>query len=155
MKPPTDKRPELSDCPKDEGKTCLSLNECADSAILTNSVSSSLLDIRESGLVDLDAKANLCPVDNQVCCTLQTDKNITTCGTKAQYVPRCGQHNSLGNGLRINNLIEGKEATQFGEWPHACVLYKKTPNGRDSVQFLGGASLIAPGIVVTATHKVM
>ena len=71
MKPPTDKRPELSVCPKNEGKTCLSLNECADSAILTNSVSSSLLDIRESGLVDLDAEANLCPVDNQVCCTPQ------------------------------------------------------------------------------------
>ena len=71
MKPSTDKRPELSVCPKNEGKTCLSLNECADSAILTNSVSSSFLDIRESGLVDLDAKANLCPVDNQVCCTPQ------------------------------------------------------------------------------------
>lgn len=71
MKPPTDKRPELSVCPKNEGKTCLSLNECADSTILTNSVSSSFLDIRESGLVDLDAEANLCPVDNQVCCTPQ------------------------------------------------------------------------------------
>ena len=71
MKPSTDKRPELSVCPKNEGKSCLSLNECADSAILTNSVSSSFLDIRESGLVDLDAKANLCPVDNQVCCTPQ------------------------------------------------------------------------------------
>ena len=79
-----------------------------------------------------------------------------TCASKAQHVPRCGQHNIDGSGLlRISNLIEGKEATQFGEWPHACVLYKKTPFGRDSVQFLGGASLIAPGIVVTATHKVM
>ena len=154
MKPPTDKRPELSVCPKNEGKTCLSLNECADSAILTNSVSSSFLDIQESGLVDLDAEANLCPVDNQVCCTPQ-DKNPKYCGTKAQYVPRCGQHNIDGNGLRISNLIEGKEATQFGEWPHACVLYEKTPFGRDSAQFLGGASLIAPGIVVTATHKLL
>ena len=71
MKPSTDKRPELSVCPKNEGKNCLSLNECDDSSILTNSVSSSFLDIRESGLVDLDAKANLCPVDNQVCCTPQ------------------------------------------------------------------------------------
>ena len=79
-----------------------------------------------------------------------------TCGTKAQYVPRCGQHNIDGSGLlRISNQIEGKEATQFGEWPHACVLYEKTPKGRDFATFLGGASLIAPGIVVTATHKVM
>ena len=78
------------------------------------------------------------------------------CGSKAQYVPRCGQHNIDGSGLlRISNQIEGKEATQFGEWPHACVLYEKTPKGRDFATFLGGASLIAPGIVVTATHKVM
>ena len=49
------------------------------------------------------------------------------------------------------NSLESK----FGEWPHACIVYKKTPQGRDVGEFLGGASLIAPGIVATATHKVM
>ena len=77
------------------------------------------------------------------------------CGSKAQYVPRCGQHNIDGNGLRISNLIEGKEATQFGEWPHACILYRKKSGPQDSLEFLGGASLIAPGIVVTTTHKLL
>ena len=70
-------------------------------------------------------------------------------------MPKCGQHNSQGVGLRISNPFYGKGATQFGEWPHACIVYKKTPQGRDAGEFLGGASLIAPGIVATATHKVM
>ena len=43
-------------------------------------------------------------------------------------------------------------ATQFGEWPHVCMIMKKNTAGSDA--FLGGASLIAPGIVVTAAHKV-
>ena len=75
--------------------------------------------------------------------------------TNKPYPHKCGQRHALGHGLRISNPLNEKEATQFGEWPHACVLYVKTPFGRDSAQLLGGASLIAPGIVVTATHKVL
>ena len=47
---------------------------------------------------------------------------------------------------------DGKFSTQFGEWPHVCMLMKKNAIGADA--FLGGASLIASGIVVTAAHKV-
>ena len=105
MKPPTDKRPELSVCPKNEGKTCLSLNECADSAILTNSVSSSFLDIRESGLVDLDAEANLCPVDNQVCCTPQQGNLSRGIAKKnVKFVYLCF--------LLVTHLLEGNKRAQ-------------------------------------------
>ena len=115
MKPSTDKRPELSVCPKNEGKTCLSLNECDDSSILTNSVSSSFLDIRESGLVDLDAKANLCPVDNQVCCTPQQGnlsrgiKKKTVYESEFQFVYLCS---SISNTL-ITRKQNGSKLQSF------------------------------------------
>ena len=115
MKPSTDKRPELSVCPKNEGKNCLSLNECDDSSILTNSVSSSFLDIRESGLVDLDAKANLCPVDNQVCCTPQQGnlsrgiKKKTVYESEFQFVYLCS---SISNTL-ITRKQNGSKLQSF------------------------------------------
>ena len=104
----------------------------------------------------IDAQANLCPVDDQVCCTPKKDEKDTKfCKTKPQHIPTCGRRNLLGSGLRIINPVEGKEATQFGEWPHACILFRKTPNERDDLEFIGGASLIAPGIVITAAHKLL
>ena len=147
-------KPDLTKCPASEGKQCVSLDKCNDEAILTNSVEPNFLNVRSDGHVDLDATHNLCGVDNKVCCT---PKYIDPCKNKTkkpQYVPKCGQHNSMGEGLRINNPFSGKDATQFGEWPHACILYKKAQGGRDEKEYLGGASLIAPGIVVTVAHKV-
>ena len=127
-----------------------------DSTILTSSAASSLINITENGIVDLDAQANLCEVDNEVCCTKKKQiPKPPVIKRKKPYYPKCGQRNVLGHGVRIINPRNGKETTQFGEWPHACILYKKTPGKRDSLEFLGGASLIAPGIVITATHKLL
>ena len=47
--------------------------------------------------------------------------------------------------------IAGKQ-TQEGEWPHACILYKK--DGGEDLKIFGGASLIAAGVLVTAAHKI-
>ena len=145
-------------CTDNVSKECLPIHKCElDSTILTSSANSSLINITENGIVDLDAQANLCEVDNEVCCTkkkLIPEPNPFIKKPKIYY-PKCGQRNILGHGVRITNPRNGKETTQFGEWPHACILYKKTPERRDTIEFLGGASLIAPGIVITATHKLL
>ena len=42
---------------------------------------------------------------------------------------------------------------QFGEWPHVCYLQQELPNFVPVM--IAGASLIAPGIVLTAAHWVL
>ena len=44
-------------------------------------------------------------------------------------------------------------STQHGEWPHACLLFDTSPEVAGGL-FIGGASLIAPGVIITAAHKV-
>ena len=153
---PTITNTPIPKCTDNVGKECLPIHKCGlDSTILTSSATSSLINITENGIVDLDAQANLCEVDNEVCCTKKKQQPPNVNRLKPPYYPKCGQRNILGHGVRITNPRNGKETTQFGEWPHACILYKKTPGKRDSIEFLGGASLIAPGIVITATHKLL
>ena len=158
--PPIDPNPPTNVCSDNPGKSCLPTEKCdLNSTILTNSITSSLIDIRSNGQVDLNADANLCNVDNEVCCSKikVTPIKKTPChvkwvnGCPPPYEPRCGQRNSDGSGLRITNPTNKKEATQQSEWPHACILYEKKSDGE---HFLGGGSLIAPGIVVTASHKI-
>ena len=148
-------------CSDNVGKECLPMHKCdLNSTILTSSDASSLINITENGIVDLDAQANLCNVDNVVCCTRkmmnvhQVQMNMGNPRNKP-YRNKCGQRHALGYGVRISNPLNGKESTQFGEWPHACILYKKKSEKQGSLEFLGGASLIAPGIVVTTTHKLL
>ena len=43
-------------------------------------------------------------------------------------------------------------STQHGEWPHACLLFDTSEVAGGL--FIGGASLIAPGVIITAAHKV-
>ena len=140
-------------CSDNVGKECLPMHKCdLNSTILTSSDTSSLINITENGSVDLDAQANLCDVDNVVCCTRKEKMRMGN--PRKPYQHKCGQRHAQ-NFLRISNPLNGKEATQFGEWPHACILYKKKSEKQGSLEFLGGASLIAPGIVVTATHKLL
>ncbi len=75
---------------------------------------------------------------------------------KDRYVPSCGRHNKNGVGIKV----EGAKTTQFGEWPHMCLVFKEggagDAGGFVSAQntFVCGASLIAPGMVLTAAHCV-
>ena len=146
--------PDLRRCPTSEGKQCLSLDKCNNEAILTNSIEPNFLNVDSDGHVHLDATQNLCSVDNKVCCTPKDNDPCNNDVRKPQYMPKCGQHNALGKGLRISNPSAGKSSTQFGEWPHACILFQKVGASRDERKYLGGASLIAPGIVITVAHKV-
>ena len=55
----------------------------------------------------------------------------------------CGIHNSEGLAMAKQT---GK-LTQGGKWPHICIMYNVN-------SYLGGATLIAPGVLVTAAHEV-
>ena len=55
--------------------------------------------------------------------------------------------------LRKNLLITDSISFQFGEWPHVCYLQRFHKNSGVKV-FLSGASLIAPGVILTAAHWV-
>jgi len=74
------------------------------------------------------------------------------------FQPKCGRRNVGGIGIRIQNYQEGE--AQFGEWPHICIILQvvEQSNGYGATeevkQFVGGSSLIAPGAILTAAHKV-
>jgi len=69
---------------------------------------------------------------------------------------QCGRRNTGGIGVRIqNNNNDYFGTTQFGEWPHMCAILKKGEvSGKEVNFYVGGASLIHPGIVLTAAHIV-
>jgi len=74
-------------------------------------------------------------------------------GASCPYRQRCGRHNPGGLGVRIQNLDKFSGGTQFAEWPHMCAILRKSQqNGREINLYVGGASLIAPGILLTAAH---
>ena len=55
--------------------------------------------------------------------------------------------------MRIQNIIGG--GTQYGEWPHMCAVLKSAEVSGEKVNlYVCGASLIAPGIVLTGAHCV-
>jgi secreted trypsin-like serine protease len=83
------------------------------------------------------------------------DPNNCIGASSCPYRQRCGRHNSGGIGVRIQNLDKFSGSTQFGEWPHMCAILKKSQvGGREVNLYVGGASLIAPGILLTAAHVV-
>ena len=60
----------------------------------------------------------------------------------------CGKHNENGSAdNRIQIKVPGI-SSQEGEWPHMCLIFE---NG----DIIGGASLIAPKVLVTAAHKLV
>ena len=68
----------------------------------------------------------------------------------------CGIRNLNGKSGRNEArapATASKSESLFGEWPHMCALKKTVDAGR-SAQFLCGASLISPGVLLTAAHCV-
>ena len=87
-------------------------------------------------------------------------KLVTTENEIPQPAPytNCGQHNKFGlqyGGVPVRfNQANGKPVTsQEGEWPHTCLILKVDEQGL-SKELVGGASLIAPKVIITAAHKV-
>jgi len=90
---------------------------------------------------------------------------------KLVFQPQCGRRNHQGLGVRIQNYQDGE--AQFGEWPHMCAVLEREIVEREEevetggyggveiqvvkeevLKFVGGASLIAPGVILTGAHKV-
>merc|ERR1719481_240183 len=121
------------------GYECLPYYQCHNGTIITDG--SGLIDVR-NGFV------------------------VPTPPPKIKYQPQCGRRNKNGLGVRIQGFIESE--SQFGEWPHMCaVLHEKVVErevskgyGASSTEqetislYQCGASLIAPGVLLTAGHCV-
>ena len=90
----------------------------------------------------------------EVCCEKQEGKPIKILPSNVpEYQPKCGQHHSEGLDVKGKNPSDGNLSTTEGEWPHTCILFDKSKNIPEN--FIGGGSLIASGIVLTAAHKVL
>ena len=64
----------------------------------------------------------------------------------------CGRRNVDGVSVRIVGSNDASQ-TQFGEWPHTCVVSERREED-GTWRFVAGASLIDEGVVLTAAHKV-
>ena len=97
----------------------------------------------------------------------EPDTYSTVLPEKLVFQPQCGRRNKLGLGVRIQNYKDGE--AQFGEWPHMCAVLRREltmvevevggyggteTKEEEILVFVAGASLIAPGVVVTGAHKV-
>lgn len=133
------------------GYQCLPLQRCDTSEVLISKDDAPVLDIRQSS-IDIDHNNSPCQADDEICCKPAEPKTKAPTVDVPKYKPKCGQHHPDGIAIRISNSEEGNESTQFAEWPHVCLLH--TINSLGSKEFLGGASLIAPGVVITTAHKV-
>ena len=83
--------------------------------------------------------------------------NQTTAAAKKG--PICNINVRKGQGElvpRISSVDEGSvEAAEFGEWPNMCIILKSANHRGDSFDlYQCGASLVAPGIILTAAHCV-
>ena len=87
----------------------------------------------------------------------ENDFNPTTADTKKG--PICNINVRKGQGElapRISSVDEGSvEAAEFGEWPNMCIILKSANHRGDNFDlYQCGASLISPGIILTAAHCV-
>ena len=159
---------EFDDCKsyKTYGFECVPYYQCKGGYIITDGAG--LFDIRNGFGDELDPANSKCGSYLEVCCRDENFKDVplpkppvTTTTTTTQrprtpapYQHKCGRRNVGGVDVRIHN--EGfSGSTQFGEWPHMCaVLRKGEAGGKEVNLYVCGASLIAPGIVMTAAHCV-
>ncbi|XP_040570521.1 phenoloxidase-activating factor 2 [Lepeophtheirus salmonis] len=147
----------------DQDYKCVPYYTCEDGEIVTDG--GGLIDIRSSFAAVLDPASSKCPGYLEVCCRhpdfstnapqTTTPEPVTQPPKPRSYVPECGRRNVGGIGVRIqNNKYKG--STQFGEWPHMCALLEvlKGAYGEDINKYACGASLIAPGVILTGAHCV-
>lgn len=135
-----------------------------------------LLDVRSGARSSQPLPRGECDDPLQVCCRPPKDAHIQPINPGASAVsattptpttttttppPRttpepatdCGTRNANGVRARILGFREGE--SQFGEFPWvATVVRRESLMGKVHHLFVGGATLIHPGVVLTAAHKV-
>ena len=88
---------------------------------------------------------------------LESDQNGANSEVQAKttvenYTPKCGRHRKDGFAVNVRQSAIPSQS-QFGEWPGMCAMFKL--NIQENIdEFIGGASLLAPGAVLTAAHLV-
>ena len=96
------------------------------------------------------ARKATCENPSDVCCRKDTSYNKSF-GPTSQPLVNCGRR---GSAPRISGVL-GEETPSFGEWPHMCIILRHSEhNGEKFDLYQCGASLISPGIVLTAAHCV-
>jgi len=94
-----------------------------------------------------------CNNPGDTCCKLPFDPNENK---QPIYKPKCGRRNDLGVGVRIHSKNPNESKTQFGEWPHMCALLNVLKVGEiETFNFVAGASLIGPNVLLTTGHNVL
>jgi hypothetical protein len=139
-----------NDCTSIRGYKCRSLPTCKLTEPVRKSENNRLFTVSatdgcKSGTVSLDNTINKCEKQDEICCK-GTRPDDPRDPREPDILPACGRHNPNGLGLKSMEPIDKERSTQFGEWPFTCLVY-----GKDE-SLLGGASLIAPGIALTAVH---
>jgi len=139
-------------CQDSSGYRCTQIQNCRlDQGILKSAANPLITGTRDSILIN--NTISKCEKQDEVCC--KHKRTITDSGDKPlpPHTPRCGTHNPTGLGSEATQPQDGERSTSFGEWPFTCLLYGKEDAKLDTL--IGGASLIAPGVLVTATHKLI
>merc|ERR1719373_1184033 len=134
---------DCSDYTDQLGYECVPYYQCSNGTIITDG--EGLIDIR-NGFAALNPDESKCPGFLEVCCR---DPDFKPPPPKVKYVSGCGKRNVNGLGARIQGFCQGE--SQVGEWPHMCAVLKEEAGIK---KFQCGASLISPGVVLTAAHCV-
>ena len=137
--------PDCSDYSDQLGYQCVPYYQCSNGTIITDGAG--LIDIR-NGFAALNPEESKCPGLLEVCCR---DPDFVPPPPKVKYISGCGRRNLNGLGARIQGFQDGE--SQVGEWPHMCALLRQEEVGGVKT-FQCGASLISPGVVLTAAHCV-
>ena len=123
------------------GYECVPYYQCTNGSIITDG--EGLINIRL-----LQPEDSKCPGPLEVCC--RDPDFVEPPQPEVKYQPRCGRRNQEGLGVRIQGFRDSE--SQFGEWPHMCALLRVEVEGERVYQC--GASLLEPGVLLTAAHCV-
>ena len=145
------------------GYICTDFNLCNPDTILEKDVEatadllfqgSNLIERNPFGGISINTAKSPCDNPQKVCC------QPNPVGTKPLPTPEpytsCGIHTPQGLdrggvAIRFEPSTNKKVTSQEGEWPHTCLILMVDYDGLQET-LVGGASLIAPKVAVTAAH---
>ena len=164
-KPNLTEEPNLTVCEDQPGFKCTDFDLCDPNTFLAKPVDSvedkifqniNLIDSNLFGGITVNTAKSPCKNPTQVCCKPIETKMMKRGPMQPLPPVKCGIHNQFGlkrGGVGVSyTYSNGKPVTsQEGEWPHTCLILKIENEGLQE-RLVGGASLIAPKVVVTAAH---